>query len=73
VLEDDKQFFPVYTLCVTVREGVLNQYPEIEDILSPISDLTDEVMQGLNYQVDSTGLPEKLVARNFLAENGYLD
>jgi osmoprotectant transport system substrate-binding protein len=73
VLEDDKQFFPVYTLCVTVREEILNQYPEIEEILTPISDLTDEVMQELNYQVDSVGLPERLVARNFLAENGYLD
>jgi len=73
VLEDDKFFFPVYNICVTVREEVLEQYPEIEEILKPIADLTDDIMQELNYQVDTTGLPEKLVAKNFLTEQGYLD
>jgi len=73
VLEDDKYFFPVYNISVCVRKDVLEQYPEIEEIMKPIAELTDEIMQELNYQVDSLGLPEKLVARNFLAENGYLD
>ncbi len=73
VLEDDKQFFPVYNLCVTVREEVLDQYPEMEEILKPIAELTNEAIQELNYQVDAVGLPERLVARNYLAENGYLD
>ena len=73
VLEDDKQFFPVYNLSVTIRKEVLDQYPEIEKILEPITELTDEAMQELNYQVDAVGLPERLVARNYLAENGYLD
>jgi len=73
VLEDDKQFFPVYNLCVTIREEVVNQYPEIEDILKPIAELTNEAIQELNYQVDAVGLPERLVAKNYLAENGYLD
>jgi len=31
VLEDDKLFFPVYNLCVTVRKEVLDKYPEIEE------------------------------------------
>lgn len=73
VLEDDKNFFPVYNLCVTVRKDVLEKYPEIEEIAKPISELTNEVMQELNYQVDVTGLPERLVAKNYLYENGYLD
>lgn len=73
VLEDDKQFFPVYNLCVTIREEVVNQYPEIEEILKPITELTNEAITELNYQVDAVGLPERLVARNYLAENGYLD
>jgi osmoprotectant transport system substrate-binding protein len=73
ILEDDKNFFPVYNICVTVREEVLDQYPEIEEIMKPIAELTDEIMQELNYQVDSTGLPERLVAKNYLTENGYLD
>lgn len=73
VLEDDQNFFPVYNICVTVRKEVLDQYPEIEEILQPISELTNEEIQELNYQVDTTGLPEKLVAKNFLNEQGYLD
>ncbi len=73
VLEDDQNFFPVYNICVTVRKEVLDQYPEIEEILQPISELTNEAIQELNYQVDTTGLPEKLVAKNYLNEQGYLD
>ena len=73
VLKDDKQFFPVYNICVNVREEVLNKYPEIREILKPISELDDETMTELNYQVDATGLPAKLVAKNFLREKGYIE
>jgi len=73
VLEDDKQFFPVYNLCVTVREEILNQYPEIEEILKPIAELTNEAITELNYQVEVVQLPERKVAEDYLAENGYLD
>lgn len=73
VLKDDQQFFPVYNICVNVREEVLNKYPEIREILKPISELDDETMTELNYQVDATGLPAKLVAKNFLREKGYIE
>jgi osmoprotectant transport system substrate-binding protein len=72
VLKDDQQFFPVYNICVNVREEVLNKYPEIREILKPISELDDKTMTELNYQVDATGLPAKLVAENFLREKGYI-
>lgn len=72
VLKDDQQFFPVYNLCVNVREEVLNEYPEIREILKPVSELDNLTMTKLNYQVDATGLPAKLVAKNFLKEKGYI-
>jgi osmoprotectant transport system substrate-binding protein len=72
VLKDDQQFFPVYNICVNIREEVLNKYPEIREILKPISELDDVTMTELNYQVDATGLPAKLVAKNFLREKGYI-
>jgi osmoprotectant transport system substrate-binding protein len=72
VLKDDQQFFPVYNICVNVREEILNKYPEIREILKPISEMDDETMTELNYQVDATGLPAKLVAKNFLREKGYI-
>jgi len=73
VLKDDQQFFPVYNICVNVREEVLNKYPEISKILKPVSELDNETMTELNYQVDATGLPAKLVAKNFLREKGYIE
>lgn len=73
VLKDDQQFFPVYNICVNVREEVLNKYPEIREILKPVSELDDETMTELNYQVDAPGLPAKLVAKNFLREKGYIE
>jgi osmoprotectant transport system substrate-binding protein len=72
VLKDDKQFFPVYNICVNVRKQILDKYPEISEILKPISELDNETMTELNYQVDATGLPAKLVAETFLREKGYI-
>jgi osmoprotectant transport system substrate-binding protein len=72
VFKDDKQFFPVYNICVNIRKATLDKYPEIREILKPISELDDVTMQKLNYQVDATGLPARLVAKNFLREKGYI-
>jgi len=72
VLEDDKNFFPVYNICVCIRKDILDKYPEIREILKPISKLDNETMTELNYQVDATGLPARLVAKNFLKEKGYI-
>ncbi len=74
VLEDDKQFFPVYNLAVTVRKEVLDKYPEIEEILRPLSQhLDNETMQALNYEVDANEIPADRVAREFLLEKGLID
>jgi len=73
VLKDDQQFFPVYNICVNVREEVLNKYPEIREILKPISELDDVTMTELNYQVERyRANRQKLVAKNFLREKGYI-
>ncbi len=73
VLEDNKRFFPVYNLAVTVREESLKKYPEIEEIMRPLAELLDdETMQDLNYQVDAEGLPAKMVAEKFLEEQGLI-
>jgi len=72
VLEDDKQFFPVYSLAVCVRKDVLDKHPDLEEILAPITELTDDVMQELNYRVDVQGLPEEMVAEEYLKEKGLI-
>jgi osmoprotectant transport system substrate-binding protein len=74
VLDDNKNFFPVYSLCPTMHEDAYEMYPEVEDILLPIQDLLDETtMINLNYLVDAQGMEPEEVAENFLMENGLIE
>ena len=53
VLEDDKKFFPAYTVAPIVKKTTLDKYPELPEVLKPLTDaLTDAEMTKLNYQVD---------------------
>lgn len=73
VLKDDKSFFPIYNGAPCVREDILAEYPEIEDLLKELSVLlTDEVMQDLNYMVDGDGYEPNEVAEQFLKEQGLI-
>lgn len=74
VLEDDRNFFPVYNLCPCVRKEVLDKHPEIADILKPVmAMLDDETMQQLNYEVDVMGKPAEMVAREFLSARKFIN
>jgi osmoprotectant transport system substrate-binding protein len=73
ILEDDKQFFPIYNPSFTVREEVMNEYPGISDVFAPISEkLDNETLQELNAAVDVHGHSAEDVAQQFLRENGLL-
>ncbi|MFP4362346.1 MAG: glycine betaine ABC transporter substrate-binding protein [Spirochaetia bacterium] len=73
VLEDNRNFFPVYNLAVTVHADVLEEYPEIEEILSPLANtLTEEQMTNMNYQVDAENREPIDVAREYLVEQGLI-
>ncbi|MCA9880707.1 MAG: hypothetical protein KC442_23080 [Thermomicrobiales bacterium] len=74
LLEDDKGLWLPYHVAPVVRDATLTAFPAIADALNPIAPLlTDEVMAGLNWQVDG---PDKLepdeVARTFLVEQGLI-
>jgi len=74
VLEDDKYFFPIYNISIVVRKEVLDQYPELKEILEPITKIIDtEMMINLNYEVDGNGKPSKMVADEFLREQGLIE
>ncbi|MEP7019505.1 MAG: glycine betaine ABC transporter substrate-binding protein [Pseudonocardiales bacterium] len=67
VLEDDKNFFPVYNPALNVRDSVFQKYPKIADVFAPIATaLTTETMQGLNSQVDNDGDSPAQAATSFL-------
>ena len=74
VLDDDQQFFVPYNGALTLRQDVLDENPEIGDLMNEISALlTDETITGLNSQVDNDGEEYADVAQQFLRDNGFID
>lgn len=73
VLEDDESFFVKYNLAMTMNNETLEDTPELAEVLDPIAaNLTTEVLQELNSQVDVEGLPEEGVARTWLEDNDLI-
>lgn len=72
-LEDDQFYHPVYNCAITVRQEVLEEYPEIEDIFGEVTPYLDtQTMQELNAQVDIDGDEPSDAAWNFLLEEGLI-
>jgi osmoprotectant transport system substrate-binding protein len=74
LLKDDKSLWPPYHVAPVVRNDTLTDNPGIADALNPLAPLlTDQVMSGLNWQVDG---PDKLepeeVAKKFLTDQGLI-
>jgi osmoprotectant transport system substrate-binding protein len=73
VLEDDKHYFPAYNVAPVVAKKVLDKYPQLRDLLQPVSDkLTDEVLIDLNAQVDVDGREPADVAMDWLVKEGFV-
>ncbi|GHC79780.1 glycine betaine ABC transporter substrate-binding protein OsmF [Limoniibacter endophyticus] len=73
VLEDDKAVQPVYQPAPIIREAVLQEHPQIEEILKPIFEKLDLVtLQDLNARVQLGGETAKAVADDFLTKNGFV-
>jgi osmoprotectant transport system substrate-binding protein len=73
VLQDDKGVQPVYQPAPIIREAVLQQYPQIKDLLAPVFaklDLT--TLQTLNGRIQVGGENAKAVATDWLKSNGFL-
>ena len=67
VLQDDRAFFLPYSGTAVVRDAVLEQHPEIADLLAVVSErLTDDLMQDLNGRVDIEGEDPSDVAYEWL-------
>lgn len=72
-LEDDKSFFPLYNGSVVLRADTNKEYPEILEVLKPLSEkLTTETMAKLNAEVSSKGLPASEVAQSYLKDEGFI-
>jgi osmoprotectant transport system substrate-binding protein len=72
-LQDDKSYFPIYNPAPVVRAELLKKYPEIRDILKPISEkLTTSEMRKLNAIVDIDHKEISDVAMEWLKKQGLL-
>lgn len=73
VLEDDEGFFPSYNASAVLNTELLETYPELEELYGQVSDaLTDDVMLGLNLQVDVEGREPADVAFDWMVEEGFI-
>jgi osmoprotectant transport system substrate-binding protein len=73
VLVDDKGVQPVYEPAPIIREQILNQYPQIKDLLEPVFAKLDLVtLQELNGRVQVGGEAPAAVAQDWLTQNGFL-
>lgn len=69
VLKDDKQYFPPYEAAPVVRSAILEQYPELRQVLNELAGkISEEDMRKLNYQVDGKQLDAGQVAQEFLQQ-----
>ncbi len=74
ILEDDLLFFPPYDGAMVMRNEILEQYPDIEEILSVMWGAFDEETMGaLNAEVDVHEREYTDVAREFAEEMGWID
>lgn len=72
-LEDDRSFFPKYNASLVVRGEVLEKNPDIAKLFEPVSAmLTNEVISGLNAEVDVEGRDPAEVAWEWLSEEGLV-
>ena len=73
VLDDDMGVQPVYEPAPIIRKDVLDQYPQIADLLAPVFAKLDlETLQELNGRVQVGGEAAAAVARDWLTQNDFL-
>lgn len=73
VLDDDRGFFPDYSIVPVVRKDTLEKHPEVGELLNDLSGRLDNaVMTRLNGQVDVEKRSIESVAESFLKEQGLI-
>lgn len=74
VLDDNESVQPVYNPAPIIREEVLEEHPEIADLLEPVfTSLSLETLQQLNGRVQVGGEPASAVASDYLSSNGFIE
>ncbi|AJD91130.1 hypothetical protein JMA_18130 [Jeotgalibacillus malaysiensis] len=72
--EDDQGFFPKYDAVPLVRQEILENYPELEEVMSGLAgQISEEEMQEMNAKVDIDGEDYRAVAEEFLLGKGLIE
>ena len=73
VLEDDKGLYPSYVCGFIVRNEILQEYPELQNVFDKVENfITDKEMAELNYKVEGEGKEPETVAEEYLKKKGLL-
>lgn len=73
VLEDDKEYFPLYNVTQVINTELLEAHPELEEIFAQINPkITNDVMSALNAKVDVEGVDPAVVAKEWLVQEGFV-
>ena len=73
VLADDKLYHPLYNAAISIRKDVYDREPNIAKVFAPISAaLINDVMSELNRQKSAQGKSQREVARDWLAQKGFI-
>jgi osmoprotectant transport system substrate-binding protein len=73
VLADDKLYHPLYNAAISIRKVAYDRNPDIAKVFAPISAaLTNDVMSELNRQKSAQGKSQRDVARDWLAQKGFI-
>lgn len=73
VFEDDEDFFPAYNAAPLVREELLEESPEIEDVLNELTPLLDtDTIREMNNEVANEDRNPQNVASEFLEDEGLI-
>ncbi len=74
LLEDDREFFPPYDAAPVVRQEVLEESPEIRDVLNQLAGKIDDAsMTSMNNLADGEGMEHPDIVRDFLIEAGIIE
>lgn len=73
VLEDDKQFFPVYNPAINIRTEIAEAHPELEGVFEEIAaKLTDDTLITLNERVSVDAEAPDKVAADWMRDEGFI-
>jgi osmoprotectant transport system substrate-binding protein len=73
LLEDPKNYGLPYNVAPVVRDDVLQLYPQIAGALNKLAPkLTNDVISGLNWEVDGKKREYADVAREYLQKEGLI-